>query len=245
MKKRQKTRKAIIIGSLLLFPITIFYFSPNLILLGAMDGIVAGSFVMFSIQFALSLFLGRTPCSYFCPIAGLHECLALANDKRAKGGWRNLIKYCIWVPWVAAIAIMFVHAGGFRQVDFFFHTANGISLSEPFSYVIYYGVILLVVVMAFVAGRSAFCHYVCWMAPFMVVGTKLSGWLRLPRLHLEPDKDACNGCKICSKKCPMSLDVMQMVKLGDTKNAECTLCGECVDSCPQRAIRYSFKDGRQ
>jgi ferredoxin-type protein NapH len=244
MQKRQKVRKAIIIGSFLFFPITIFYFSPNLVLLGAMDGIVVGSFIMFSIQFALSLFLGRAPCSYFCPIAGLHECLAPVTDKKAKGGWRNLIKYCIWVPWVVAIALMFVRAGGFREFDFFFHTANGVSLREPFSYFIYYGVILLVVAMAFAAGKSAFCHYVCWMAPFMVVGTKLSGWLRLPRLRLEPNKDGCTKCKICTKKCPMSLDVMQMVEQGNMENAECTLCGECIDSCPQKAIRYKTGIGK-
>jgi len=194
-KIRQKMRKAVIIGTFLFFPLIIFYFSPNLVVTGAMDGIVVGSFIVFSAQFALSLFLGRSLCSYFCPIAGLHECLALATDKRVKGGKKDLIKYCLWVPWVVATAILFVMAGGFREVDFFFHTANGISLHEPFSYWIYYGVLLLVVVLAFTVGKSAFCHCVCWMAPFMVVGTKLSAWLNLPRLQLKPDKRGCTACK--------------------------------------------------
>jgi len=43
------------------------------------------------------------------------------------------------------------------------------------------------------------------------------------------------------KKCPMSLDVKQMVECGDMKNTECVLCGECIDYCPKKAIVYSFK----
>ncbi|MBN2554126.1 MAG: 4Fe-4S binding protein [Spirochaetales bacterium] len=27
------------------------------------------------------------------------------------------------------------------------------------------------------------------------------------------------------------------------KHAECILCGQCVDSCPQGVIRYSFSRG--
>jgi len=62
MAKRQKIRKAMVIVSFLLFPISIYYFSPYLIVLGAIEGIIAGSFIMFSIQFALSIFFGRTLC---------------------------------------------------------------------------------------------------------------------------------------------------------------------------------------
>ena len=241
MKKRQKIRKGIIIGTFLLFPIIIYYFSPYLIIVGAVEGIVAGSFIMFGFQFILSLFLGRSLCGYFCPVGGLQECLMLANDKKMKGGYRNIIKYYLWAPWIVAIAVFFVRAGGLLKIDFFFHTANGVSLSEPLSYLIYYGVLLLIVIMALTMGKRAFCHCVCWMAPFMIIGTKISEWLKLPRLRLKPNKDVCIGCKICSGKCPMSLDVKEMVKNGDIKNSECILCGECIDVCPKKAIAYSFR----
>jgi len=51
-----------------------------IIILGAIEGIAVGSFVMFSIQFLLSMFFGRSLCGYICPVGGLQECLTLANN---------------------------------------------------------------------------------------------------------------------------------------------------------------------
>jgi ferredoxin-type protein NapH len=31
-----------------------------------------------------------------------------------------------------------------------------------------------------------------------------------------------------------------MVQKGNLQNAECVLCGNCVDHCPAGAIRYAF-----
>lgn len=240
MAKRQSVRKASLIIMFLLFPIVIFYFSPYLIILGALKGIATGSVIMFTLQFVLSLFFGRALCGFACPTGGLQECLMLANGKKAKGGKLNWIKYVIWVPWLTAIVVLFVRAGGVRKVDFLFHTTNGISISEPFTYFIYYGVILLIVILSLTAGRRAFCHYVCWMSPFMVIGTKISKRLKIPSLHIKADNKACISCDRCSGKCPMSLDVGSMVKEGAMQSSECILCGECIDICPKKAISYDF-----
>jgi len=238
---RQHIRKAIIIGTFLLFPVIIFYFSPYLIVIGALQGVITGSFIMFALQLLFSLFGGRALCGYICPVGGLQECLMLSNDKKMKGGRRNLIKYCLWTPWIITVAVLFIRAGGASGIDFFFHITNGVSLNSPFTYVIYYGVLLLVAVLSLTLGRRAFCHCICWMAPFMVIGAKASDLLKMPSLHLRPDKDNCIGCGRCAEKCPMSLDVKEMVKKGNMKNAECILCGECIDICPQKAIAYSFR----
>jgi polyferredoxin len=243
--KRQNIRKALIIGAFLLFPVVIFYFSPYIIVEGAAKGLVAGSFVMFGIQFVLSLVFGRALCGWVCPVGGMQECMMLAKRKPAKGGRRNWIKWFIWLPWAALIAALFIRAGGLREFDFFFNTSNGVSLSEPFTYVIYYGVVGLVAVLALTAGRRAFCHYVCWMAPFMILGSKLSEWLRLPRLRLKAEKERCIGCKKCTQQCPMSLDVQEMAQRGDMRGSECILCGECVDCCPKKAIGYTFGNKKQ
>ena len=39
----------------------------------------------------------------------------------------------------------------------------------------------------------------------------------------------------------MSLDVKSMVEIGIMTNSECILCGECVDICHKKAIKYSFE----
>lgn len=239
---RQKIRKMMVIITFLLLPIIIFYFSPYLIVLGAMEGIIVGSFVMFLLLFLTSLFFGRAFCGYVCATGGMQECLMLVSNKKAKGGKLNFIKYFIWVIWICSIILLFVQAGGFKKIDFLFHTNNGISLSEPFTFAIYYGVILLIFVLSMTAGKRAFCHYVCWMAPFMAIGTKISCVLKLPRLQLVSIKHKCTRCRLCSDKCPMSLNVMNMVENDNMKNSECILCGECVEACKANVIKYTFNE---
>jgi ferredoxin len=41
----------------------------------------------------------------------------------------------------------------------------------------------------------------------------------------------------------MSLDVNGMVKINRMENSECIQCGTCVDTCPQKTIRYTFSAG--
>ena len=68
---RQKVRKALLIIAMLLFPLTMWYFSPYLIIQAASEHIVNGSFIVFVSMFILSIFFGRVWCGYFCPALNL------------------------------------------------------------------------------------------------------------------------------------------------------------------------------
>jgi ferredoxin-type protein NapH len=238
--KRQKIRKALIFILFLLFPVVLYYLSPALIIEGASKGIITGSFIVFSLLFISSLFVGRSYCGWICPGAGLQEACFRISDKRAKGEKFNRIKYFIWVPWIGIIIFQALKAGGLYTIKPFFQTKYGISVAEPANYPVFYTVIGLITVLSFTAGKRAFCHYGCWMAPFMVIGTKIRNVFKWPSLHLEANKDKCRSCKTCSKNCPMSLEVNRMVQKGSMVNSECILCGTCVDGCPEGAIEYAF-----
>ncbi len=240
--KRQKVRKGLIIISFLLLPLTLYYFSPDLIIEGAFEGIVTGSFIIFGVLFLSSLIFGRAFCGWICPVGGLQECMMLASDKKAKGKKGNLIKYFIWTPWIFLIITGAIAAEGLKNIDFFFRTAHGVSVSDIHALIIYFIVISVIVIMALTAGKRSFCHYVCWIAPFMIIGTKIKNILKYPSLLLKADSEKCVQCKLCTKKCPMSLEVDGMVQKKEMKNTECILCGECVDNCPKGVIKYKLKD---
>ncbi len=239
---RQRIRKTLLIISFLLFPITIWYFSPYLIILAASEHIMNGSFIVFVAMFVLSMFFGRVWCGYFCPAGGLQECLIMCNSAPSKQGWRNLIKYVIWTIWILAIVITFVFGKNDVTINPFYMTDHGISVSGIYNYLIYYGVILILVLPALVHGRRATCHYICWMAPFMVIGSTLGRILHFPQLYIEVDKDTCISCGKCNMSCPMGLDVKTMVS--EKKNAKCTeciQCGACIDNCPKKVLKYKFR----
>lgn len=238
--KRQATRKALIFISLMLFPITMNYLSPYVIIDGAFQGIINGSFAVFVLFFISALFVGRLWCGWLCPAAGLGEACFMISKKPARGGRFNWIKWGIWIPWIGIIVYGALSAGGYTSIDLLHQTESGVSVDEPVRYIIYYIVVGTVFVLSITAGKRAFCHYGCWMAPFMILGRKVRNALKTPALHLTSDTEACIHCKKCTQVCPMSLDVHEMVQSENMENSECILCGSCVDTCPQDVIHYTF-----
>ncbi len=240
---RQKIRKLVLIVSLLLFPITIWYMSPYLIIQGAMEGIVSGSFIVFVCMLLGSIFFGRIFCGWLCPMGGMQECLFSVNDNVPKQGWKNNIKYVIWTAWIIAVIICFIFRNEEISVDFFYMTDHGISIAEIYDYVIYYGVIFLVLIPAVLFGKRIFCHYFCWMAPFMVLGTKMRKLLHMPGLHIMVKQpDACISCGKCNKECPMGIKVSEMISKGEIKSTECIQCGACIDGCPKKVLSYGMTE---
>lgn len=243
LSKRQQVRLAILVFSLLLFPITMNYLSPYIILYGASQGIINGSMLIFAILFLSSLVFGRLWCAWICPAGGLGEVCSLVNNSAIKSKSVDKIKWIIWIIWMALIIFLAGTAGGFKNVDFFLLTESGISVDAPEKYVIYLIVVLTFFLLSVLAGRRAGCHAICWMAPFMIIGRKLRNLGKWAAFRLVSDSEKCIDCKKCTQICPMSLDVNQHVREGNMENSECILCAQCVDVCPQGVIELFVQRG--
>jgi len=247
--RRQAIRRTLLLLSFIAFPVTMNYLSPYLIVDSAFQGIVNGSLIAFASMFVGSLILGRLWCGWMCPAAGLQEPLLRVNDRRV-GRRVDLVKWLIWVPWIALILFAAVRAGGYTSIDPLYGTVGGISVAgdadRPIiaAYAIYFIVVLLFFGLALALGRRGGCHSVCWMAPFMITGRAARNTLAWPSLRLVADQPTCKRCGTCTAACPMSIDVRAMVASGSMEHTECVLCGTCVDTCPNDVIRYSFSAGR-
>lgn len=247
---RQRIRKSLVILAFLSFPLTMNFLSPFVIIDGAANGIINGSLIMFGLMFLSSLFLGRLWCGWICPGGGMQEIIDPVNNKPANGRKLDWIKWLIWIPWFSLIVFLVVQSGRYKTIDLLYHTQNGISVAGSpdrpilFAYIIYYVVIALFMGLAVFAGRRAGCHTICWMAPFMMIGRWLRNRFGWPSLRLVADVSVCKNCKLCTKNCPMSLDVNAMVQIGHMENSECILCGTCVDNCARHAIQYAFSGGK-
>jgi polyferredoxin len=239
LSNRQKIRLVILFVMLLLFPVLLNYMSPYLIIMGASEGIINGSALLFLGLFISSLFLGRGWCGWFCPASCVGEVCSVIQ-KKPVGEKIRLIKWGIWFIWMGIIIAMIISAGGYHKVSPFYMTEKVVSLTDPFNYITYYFVLATILVLSLSLGKRGFCHSVCWMAPFMIIGSKLSNLIRFPKLRLKASPQNCVSCETCSKNCPMSLDVHKMVVNQKMENMDCILCGQCVDSCKKGAIRYIF-----
>jgi ferredoxin-type protein NapH len=245
---RQRTRKALLLISFLILPITLYYFSPAIILNAASEGVVNGSMLVFAGLFVSSLFVGRLWCGWACPAGGIQEFASVVNNVRTSRRI-NWIKWAIWIPWMGLIVFLSIQAGGLHRVDPLFNLETGVTLALPAGeggppwFMIYYIILLLFTLLPILVGRRAACHTVCWMAPFMIAGRWIRNRVRWPSLRLEADATKCTDCLRCTSECPMSLEVNEMVRGGDMENSECILCGTCADTCPKDVIHMPFRAG--
>ncbi|MDP3564262.1 MAG: 4Fe-4S binding protein [Methanoregula sp.] len=240
VSSRQNIRKWLLVISFVLLPVTLFYISPIIILMGAAEGIATGSMLLFIANFFLSLVVARLWCGWLCPMGAWQEICSPVMKHSVQDGWRNYVKYGVTVLWLALIAYLFFGAGGIRAIDPFYSTDHGLSITSLEPLIVVIVIFAIIFAVAYLAGRRGFCHVLCPIAALMMTGRKIRNLVGWPALQLGADRTRCIDCNKCSKECPMGLDVHGMVKQEQMENAECILCAGCADACPKGAITYGW-----
>ncbi len=238
----QKIRVSILTLSFILFPVTLYYLSPVVSMMGAAAGIVTGSILVFCGQFFVAMFLGRSFCSWVCPGGAIGDKVGLARKKRLPLRRVAWIKYAVWIPWLGMLLFFFRRAGGIQAVRFDYGTEGGLSVTSAPALIAYSMVVLVFFLMSLIFGRRAGCHTLCWMAPFMIIGRKIGLALRLPSLRLKTDPESCVSCHRCTAACPMSLNVQALVQAGNITDNNCILCGRCIETCKRNSITWAWRN---
>ena len=131
--------------------------------------------VFFAVLAAVTVFSvagNKLFCGWVCPGAGCQEAMFQVNDRRISRG--GFIKWMIWIPWIGIIATLVIRRGGYERADFFYETFYGLSISNIQGLISYLMVLLVLIVLpALAVGRRSFCHHLCWIAPFMILGRKI------------------------------------------------------------------------
>lgn len=238
---RQKVRRTTLMISMLLMPVVINYYSPYLIIEGSMQGIVVGSMMFFGLLFTSSLVFGRAYCGWLCPFSGYMEALSYADPKPTNSRRGHIFKWAYWVLWIGVITYAAMRAGGYSSINILYNTENIISVDQPSRYIVlYFPVLGLATLITIATGKRGWCHYVCWAGNFSILGSTIKNKIKWPSLHLEAG-DHCTHCRTCSRVCSKSLNVYEMVQSSRFDDPECILCGNCVDSCPMKNIKYSWR----
>jgi ferredoxin-type protein NapH len=238
---RQKIRLILVFVSLLLFPITLNFFSPYVSIDGAMNGLISGSVLVFAGQFISGLFLGRAWCGWLCPVAGLSELGMSVSKRPASVRKLAVVRYSIFGLWFSVLVACFIFSGGIKGIDPLHLTERFVSVDEPMKFITYYLVLFIFFGLTLWLGRRGACHSICWMSPFMVGGYLAGKAIHLPQLRIRSTPSKCTDCKTCSGRCPMSISVNSQVKSGEVASADCILCGQCVDGCPNKVLAYQFR----
>ena len=209
--------------------------------------IYTGTFVLFIISIVIAVIFRRAFCGWICPFGGIQEFFARLGRKIMG---KQLImplkadKYLRYLKYVV-LALTAVFAWTTASIWMspidpwaaYAHLGEGIpAVWKEFSI----GFILLIITFigSFLYDRF-FCKYLCPMGGFLGIISKISPF------KITRDADTCIDCNLCTKICPVNIDV---AKIKNVTSAECINCQECTEICPKEGAltnTFSFNKKRK
>lgn len=190
---------------------------------GNLKKIFSGTMTLFFLTTIFAILFGRAFCGNICPFGFLQELLSKITKKKIiipKKLDKNLryLKYAVLafvtiMAWITAT----IWISPYDPYAAFSHIWSGSELLEEMPIGL---VVLIIVVGASVFIDRFFCKYLCPAGAFYGMLSKISP----TKIKRQP----CKECGLCSKNCPMNIDVKSCETV---TSAECIMCGECVNSC--------------
>lgn len=185
---------------------------------------------------------GRSICGWACPIGLLQRGTAKIAKKvskipgASKLGSLRIERYFRYIKYINLIGLVFITSAltGFYFTDIcpvgvltgtiptliLFPGAYG--PSSYFFIALFIFILFLILILIIERG---WCRYFCPVGAFLAPFNKISF------VHVEVETKGCTLCHLCSKVCPMGINVPEM-----NRDPECILCGKCTESCPNQLI---------
>ena len=197
--------------------------------------IYTGTLIILIVTIVIAILFRRSFCGLLCPFGALQELFGRIGRKIFKK--RPVVpakadKYLRYLKYVVLLLTIFMawRLGRLWMSSYDPYAAYGhitaipgTLAEDPLSII---GFILLVITLlgSFIYDRF-FCKYLCPAGAFYALIGKISP------TKIERNNDACVHCNLCTKACPMNIDV---AKMNCVTSTECINCNECVNACPKK-----------
>ena len=204
--------------------------------------IFSGTMILLGITLVLALIFRRSFCGLICPFGALQEFFGIIGKKLFRKRFimpptiDKPLRYLKYIVLVVTIYFAWKTAGlwmdPYDPWAAYGHIKAGFT-SLTTEYLI--GTITLVVILlgSMIYDRF-FCKYLCPMGAVYGIISKISP------SKIVRDKEVCINCNLCSKSCPMNIEV---AKIDKVSSSECISCQSCVLACPARGA-LEYKTGK-
>ncbi|MBC7765831.1 MAG: 4Fe-4S binding protein [Hyphomonadaceae bacterium] len=205
--------------------------------------IYAGTLILFAITLVLAIVFRRSFCGLICPFGALQEFFAKLGKKLF--GKRFVIPKKMDKPFrFLKYVILFItvfyawKTAGLWMAPYdpwsaYAHLPEGLGSVWESSAA---GLIILVItIVGSMLYDRFFCKYLCPMGALYGIIGKISPY------RVVRNEDKCVNCGLCTKNCPVNIDVQHT---NEVKTAECLNCQTCVLNCP-KAGALEMKAGKK
>jgi len=198
---------------------------------------------LLAIILVLSALFGPVFCSYVCPLGSIQEWISKLGKKlfpkrfnkfvpKKLDKYLRFIRYIIliWTVYLSTMTLKLV----FEAYDPYYALFNFWSGEVAITSLIVLGLVLISSLFI----ERAWCKYAC---PFGAL-LGLTNFFRI--FKIRRNTETCTSCNLCTKNCPMNIDV---AKKEVVKDHQCISCGECTSekSCPvSNTVTLSTKSNK-
>jgi polyferredoxin/formate hydrogenlyase subunit 6/NADH:ubiquinone oxidoreductase subunit I len=205
-----------------------------------------------------TLFLGRFFCGWMCPYGTLHHFVGwlFRGEARRHGGTEarreetppneyrryQRIKYYILIAMLVAAVFGTLQIGLLDPLCLLYRSFTGAvvpALQMPAPGLLgdyrihqgawFIGFLLFGLLAANLVYPRFFCRVLCPLGALLGLLSRLSWW------RIERDPDKCRGCDRCRLHCEGACDPHASLR-----KAECFVCFNCIEECPENALRFTF-----
>ena len=118
------------------------------------------------------------------------------------------------------------------------------AISNSLKFWVWIGVLFGIYYAANVIGAGI--PWAVLLGAFCIIGYLLEVFNAKPKyqiLHVLKNESACNNCGLCQKMCPYHID-LRTFHNGKINHVDCTLCGECIAACANKALNVGIKENK-
>jgi polyferredoxin len=194
--------------------------------------IFSGTIVLFALTIVIAILFRRSFCGLLCPFGALQEFSALFFKKIFKRNFKMpskidyYLRYFKYVVLIITIYYAWKTAGlwmsPYDPWAAYAHLSEGLASLIGENLIGF--ILLIVTIIGSVLYDRFFCKYICPMGGIYGLISKVS-----PH-KIVRNEDKCIRCNLCTKNCPMNIDVANSKNI---TSMECIDCQICVLSCPQ------------
>lgn len=198
----------------------------------------AGMFIFFGIVL-MSLVVGKSFCSWLCPVGLISELVGDFGEKIFKKKLHlpkfldyplRSLKYFMLGFLFYAVFILMSSTALKSFLDSPYNQVADIKMFYFFADISQLSVIVLSTLFILsVVIRNFWCRYLCPYGALLGIASLLSP------IKIKRNTVSCIDCNLCAKACPSNIKVD---KVKTVLSDECTSCLNCIDACPVANTLY-------